>query len=445
MILPDGSAFKNHPDGSLKFLCCCRACPTMPVPNALPEFDDEVMFARYPFLPQASGWIRDLATEHGITLDELLDGAWMEKARSRARIRLIDSIQSKEGVEVVGGDLYTVEGRIIEAFSFYYARLVVCASEDERLIARWAQAEAARAEQVLIRDHSNLHSIARTYISRIEQVDASTSSNTAQLADGGYGGAMQQLRKTKTGRLWKISLADFIEICPKITGSRWRLPNCDVGAGWVTLHEESQYTSSAKLARLLRERIKAGVEAEALSKMGDITTDLAVRLAEPVGMVRNLMSSKTSEAIALVGADESDWPPCMRKAVSELTGGVNLNHFGRLFLASMSAALALPQESCVEFFRGAPDFSESTTSYQVAHVYQHEYTPSGCGKLKVNHNCPVLPGDNRLCDQPWMDHPLKYIRATQRWKLKNQRAEAEAQALTAQPSAPVQEAVNSPE
>ena len=60
--------------------------------------------------------------------------------------------------------------------------------------------------------------------------------------------------------------------------------------------------------------------------------------------------------------------------------------------------------------------------------------PSGCGKLKVNHNCPVLPGDDRLCDQPWLDHPLKYIRATQRWKAKNQRAEAEALALVSTPN-----------
>jgi len=37
----------------------------------------------------------------------------------------------------------------------------------------------------------------------------------------------------------------------------------------------------------------------------------------------------------------------------------------------------------------------------------------------VNHNCPVLPGDNRTCDQPWMDHPLKYIRAAQRWRSKS--------------------------
>ena len=134
----------------------------------------------------------------------------------------------------------------------------------------------------------------------------------------------------------------------------------------MTLFEEPQYGSSAKLSRLLRERIKAGVEADALEKMGEITMDLAVRLAEPVGMVRNLMATKASEAISLVGADENDWPPCMRKAVAELSNGVNLNHFGRLFLASMAATLALPKEACVGFFRGAPGFQR-----------KHDFVPGG--------------------------------------------------------------------
>ena len=283
----------------------------------------------------------------------------------------------------------------------------------------------------MIRDYKNLDVIARTYIENIQQSEQQQTSVGNSNANA-YGGALQQQRRSSTGPLWKIGLSDFIEICPKITGSRWRLPNCDVHDGWVTLFEEPQYGSSAKLSRLLRERIKAGVEQEALEKMGEITMDLAVRLAEPVGMVRNLMANKATEAIALVGADENDWPPCMRNAVAELANGVNLNHFGRLFLASMAATLALPKESCVAFFRGAPDFSESTTSYQVDHVYQHAYTPSGCGKLKINHNCPVLPGDDRLCDQPWLDHPLKYIRATQRWKAKNKQAEAQAAALVTQ-------------
>ncbi|MDC3290302.1 hypothetical protein OAU85_00540, partial [Candidatus Poseidoniaceae archaeon] len=61
----------------------------------------------------------------------------------------------------------------------------------------------------------------------------------------------------------------------------------------------------------------------------------------------------------------------------------------------------------------------------------------------VNHNCPVLPGDDRLCDQPWLDHPLKYIRATQRWKAKNKQAEAQAIALVSSQSEPKENAEDS--
>lgn len=391
----------------------------MPTPKVTPLIENEVTLARYPFLPQATEWIQGLAIEHDIDLDELLDGEWMEKARSRARIRLIDSIESKDGVAVVGGDIFTEEGRIIEAFSFYYARLVVFASEDERLIARWAQAEATRAEQVLTKDSENLEIIAKTFMSEIEKdVDLSQPKQLVNTNNN------RRLRQNQDGNLWKIGMPDFIEICPKITGSRWRLANAQISKGKITLFNEQQYSSSAKLARLLRERIKHHIEQEALQKMQNIDMELALRLAEPVGMVRNLMASKASEAINLVGAEESDWPPCMRKIIADLANGVNVNHFGRLFLASISAKLALPEESCIGFFRGAPDFSESTTTYQVNHVYNGEYTPASCGKLKVNHNCPVLPGDDRLCDISWMDHPLKYIRATQRWKAKNQQAQA---------------------
>ena len=391
----------------------------MPTPKVTPPIDNEVTLARYPFLPQATSWIQGLAVEHEIDLDELLDGEWMEKARSRARIRLIDSIESKDGVAVVGGDIFTEEGRIVEAFSFYYARLVVFASEDERLISRWAQAEATRAEQVLTKDTENLELIAKTFISEIE-MDVDTSQ---RMRNVGVSSA-RQIRQNQDGNLWRIGMADFIEICPKITGSRWRLANTQISDGKITLYNEQKYSSSAKVARLLRERIKHHIEQEALQKMQNIDMDLALRLAEPVGMVRNLMASKASEAITLVGAEESDWPPCMRKIIADLANGVNVNHFGRLFLASISATLALPEESCIGFFRGAPDFSEATTTYQVNHVYSGAYTPASCGKLKVNHNCPVLPGDDRLCDISWMDHPLKYIRATQRWKAKNQQSEA---------------------
>jgi len=30
-----------------------------------------------------------------------------------------------------------------------------------------------------------------------------------------------------------------------------------------------------------------------------------------------------------------------------------------------------------------------------------------------------MTGDDRLCDQSWMDHPLKYLRAKQRSRLRD--------------------------
>ena len=360
----------------------------MPKPFAIPDLSDKVTLARYPFLPQAREWIAQMAVQHNIDIDELLDGAMMERARVRARSRLVDSVDSDDGVEVASvGDIHTEEGRLLEAFSFYYARLVVGASEDERLISRWAQAEAERAQHILVRDDA-ITTIANTYLSEI---------------------------KCDENGIWKMGLSDFIELCTGITGSRWRLPNCDVKDGWVTLHDEGdKYSSRAKVARLLRERMKEDIKLDAMEKMTKMDESLLIRLAEPVGMIRGLVASRTAETIALIGAGEEDWPPCMRKAVAELAEGVNVNHFGRVFLGSMSRCIGLPVETTIDFFRPAPDFSEGTTTYQVNHLYEREYTPSGCSKLKVNHNCAVQRGDDRLCDQPWMDHPLKYIRAKQR-------------------------------
>ncbi len=388
----------------------------VPVPAQPAPVEDVVTLARYPFLPQASPWIASMAQQHGITLDELLDGPMMEPSRARARLRLVETVEAEDGVGVVGGDLHSDTGRLLEVFSFYYARLVVCATRDERLVARWALAEAQRAERLLLGDERALPAVAATYFSVI---DAAAPQGRSIAGRGERGGALTHLE-------WTIGMTDFLEVCPKITGDRWRLANTEVSNGRIRLHNETTYSSSAKVARLLRERIKAAIEEDALGKMSEVTDDLAARLAQPVGMVRNLLEARVSQQIALTGIAEEDWPPCMRRIIADLSQGVNVNHFGRVFLASMASTMDLPRTTTVDFFRGAPDFSEGTTSYQVDHVYDHNYTPAGCGKLKVNHNCPVLPGDDRLCDRDWLDHPLKYVRSRQKWKERQAEVEADS-------------------
>ena len=93
----------------------------------------------------------------------------------------------------------------------------------------------------------------------------------------------------------------------------------------------------------------------------------------------------------------------------------------------MSRVIGLSVDEAQAFFVNAPDYSADTTRYQLNHVYEHEYTPAGCPKLKINACCPVSRGDVRseLCNKEWMDHPLKYLRVRQRAKHREEQAVAQ--------------------
>ncbi|HJN55928.1 MAG TPA: hypothetical protein QF646_06040, partial [Candidatus Poseidoniales archaeon] len=63
-----------------------------------------------------------------------------------------------------------------------------------------------------------------------------------------------------------------------------------------------------------------------------------------------------------------------------------------------------------------------TTLYQLKSIFDRGYTPHGCDKLKLNHSCPVKPGQNRLCDREWLTHPLKYLKARKRYRSRDEDA-----------------------
>ena len=94
--------------------------------------------------------------------------------------------------------------------SFLYAMVTVCASFDERLLARWAEGESGRADQLwgTIESETSFQRLAETYLSDV------------RIGEDGY---------------WEVPMTDFIEICPKISGAYWRLPNRPVREGWVIL------------------------------------------------------------------------------------------------------------------------------------------------------------------------------------------------------------------
>ena len=71
----------------------------MPMPLTKPGIENETLMARYPFLPQGTAFVKLVLEKNGITVEDLIEAHWLEEVRSRGRIRLLESVLHKEGVD----------------------------------------------------------------------------------------------------------------------------------------------------------------------------------------------------------------------------------------------------------------------------------------------------------------------------------------------------------
>ena len=371
----------------------------MPMPLQPPAIEDSVVTARYPFLPQANAAIKTHMEANNIDLEALVDTEWLEAVRVRARVRLVESVVSKDIDATTTIDIHTPYGQMVECLSFLYAMVTVCASFDERLLGRWAEGEASRADHLWgnIETPDSFRRLAETYLSDV------------RIGEDGN---------------WEVPVTDFIEICPKISGAYWRLPNRPMRNGWVVLSPGAKGSSQKQLSRLLKERIRMQLTEECIVRREKMDDAFTGRMAEEIGRILGLLQHQASTEVSFTSAEEGDWPPCMQEITTQLAQSVNINHVGRVFLASMSRVIGLTVDEAQSFFVNAPDYSADTTRYQLNHVYEHEYTPAGCPKLQINACCPVTRGDVKsdLCNKDWMDHPLKYLRVRQRAKHREEQA-----------------------
>jgi DNA primase large subunit len=364
----------------------------MPMPLEPPKIGDDMLLARYGFLPQSTHYVRELLLKNDITIEHLINAAWLEDIRSRGRIRLVESILHKGGLDAVTNiDLSTDIGKMTESLSFLHAMLVVCASFDERLLARWIEGESSRADQLLGMDKENFLIVANSYLSGIREEEIPGSES-----------------------IFWIPMSDFIELCPRISGDYWRLINRPVKDGWVSMTAGVGETSRQRTARLIKERIREYLIDICRRRMEKMDDEFAAQFSDSVERIIGLFSEQVHAEMPISAAKRTEWPPCFELAVSELNQGINVNHTGRVFLAAMSRSMGHSQEETLSFFSNAPDYNADTSSYQINQIYEREYTPHGCSALKTGARCPVQRGDNSLCDQDWMSHPLKYLRAKQR-------------------------------
>ncbi|MCI4363268.1 MAG: DNA primase large subunit PriL [Thermoplasmata archaeon] len=353
----------------------------MAVPGA-PPLADRVRFGEFPFLPGAEAVAGELAG----SLRELLEDPALGRARELGRARIRAALDDPSGgAEIAELDAAEPEVRFL---SFQYARVLLAAATHRAPVRRWAVAEAKRAHARLrLAPEAELAEVARR-----------------------LGFAFRE-----EGAELIVPVFDYLRLATPIREAEFRLVRQPVGKGEVRLpSDRASRILQEGIRRQLSEPLPLGEEAVRAirAREGEFLAEVAERAPPP--------ASRLAEGPLVAAA----FPPCIRRMRRALDAGENLSHSGRFALAAFLHKVGANTDTIVDSIRGAPDFDEGVTRYQVEHITTHGggegYEPPECATLRTHGLC-VWDGDpaatkvedrlpDPLCHEPWLRHPLQYYR-----------------------------------
>ncbi len=222
------------------------------------------------------------------------------------------------------------------------------------------------------------------------------------------------IQYSEEDEVFTMSVGTFVTYTSRVTGFKYRLVYQNVRKGIV-------YTDREIAAKVIREAfVRHVLEAYESIDAGKTATVLQPMKSSVDEIVDKLQKSGITKNFDLGEVDFGLFPPCIKEFISEMQDGVNLPHMARFTLVSFLHKIGMDNNAIIGLFKTAPDFRETLTTYQVNHVTGEisstEYSPPKCSVLQSNHLC--YKGDDTLCNQEWLNHPLKYY--TIKKKQKNQ-------------------------
>ena len=357
----------------------------MAVRRSSTPLDERSLFAEYPFLAGAE----TLLGGESVSVRGLLADEAYARARSIGRARVLaaaDDPRATRDVEEIAGAEADVR-----YLSFLFAQILLAAAPSPAALRRWAVAEAKRT-------HGRLRDVP------VEEL--------VEVA-GRLGFAME----AATGDQVVVPLVDYLRLAAPIREADFRLSRQDVDHGRVRV-------GRVRGARLLQEAVRLRL-AVPVPLADDVRQLVRERETELFGSVAERMPLPVARAAGPGGSIlPQRFPPCIRKMQRSLEAGENLSHSGRFALAAFLHRAGADFETIVDAYRGAPDFDESVTRYQVEHITQRNggigYEPPECETLRSHGLCaregdptaaaPVDRQPDRLCHESYLRHPLQYYR-----------------------------------
>jgi len=285
---------------------------------------DLLFCSHYPFSSAAKAYVSGRGME--------IVSSYVEKAEERVR----EAITSGKVKKVPPLSVAQEE----ELALYAIARMIVSCANNRYLINRYAVAEAKKTSDYLSSDA----------IAHPEYVDDVASE---------FG-----IKFEKSGQQFLVPLGKYLTYTPRSTD--YKLANREVAGGKVRV-------SSHERVRMLEEAVKKKIERE-----------LPIRAAFPAEVkaagVRMLALLPKLEA-NIVKVGQENYPPCIRRMIEELAMNINLPHTARVALGIYLVKAGLPTDKIVDIFRGAPDFSEKTTRYQVDYLRTKGYNMPSCATM----------------------------------------------------------------
>ncbi len=356
----------------------------MAVRRTSAPLDERSLFSEYPFLPGAEA----LLGEEAVSVRALLTDAAFASARSLGRARILAAAEDPRGAR----DLEELARAdpTVRLLSFLFARVVLSAAPAPAALRRWAVSEAKRNHaRLLVVPPEELSEVARRL----------------------------RFRFDPTAEGVEVPLVDYLRLSVPIREAEFRLPRQAVRRGSVVVRP-------ARAARLLQEAVRLRL-AEPLPLADDVVREVREREAELLTELARRSPAPVARSEFRGGPLRPElFPPCIRKMQRTLQKGENLSHSGRFCLAAFLHRAGADFETIVDAYRGAPDFDESVTRYQVEHITQRDggagYEPPECETLR-SHGLCARDGDptaddprdrarDERCFDPSLRHPLQYYR-----------------------------------
>ena len=349
----------------------------------------------YPFLAAATSYVE----ASGITLEALVSGAALERARVRGKERIREAIRTG----AIRKPTVMTRGQAeIELLSYPFARILISCINNAHLIRRFTLAEAKSA-----------------YLTLKERSGSVSGGDTDLLYEMAHefdlhlelAGMQHEYAPVR------IPFVEYLRYTANLRDKRWKLVNRALENGQVNLRTN-------EFLRILQEAIHARIRK-------DLPLDVPPAVCESVQRYTKELEAELEAWRKKFGEDEFEpgmrvkdpgsFPPCVKAILSNLREGVNVPHTARFAVTSFLVNVGLTVDEIIELYKSSPDFDEERTRYQVVHISGEmgsstRYTAPSCSTMRTYGNC--VDSDD-VCEK--IGHPLSYYKMKLKLTRKNKR------------------------